>query len=92
MQYQQPYGQPIQQPADPMAYIAALEARVRALEMRLPNTSLVASGFMKRAFAVWGHMFVSSFIIGLVMSVIGGIISLVFAGSLIGALGNSGGF
>jgi hypothetical protein len=74
------------------AYVAQLEARVRQLEMRLPNTSLVAAGFMRRAFAVWGHMFVASFIIGLVMSVVSFVLSLVFGAGMLSLIGGSGGF
>lgn len=86
--YQQPYGAPM----DPNAYIASLEARVRALEMRLPNTALVAPGFMKRAFAVWGYNFVASFILGLIASIIGFVISLVFFGGVAALINQSGGF
>jgi hypothetical protein len=86
-QYQQPYGAPV----DPNAYLAAFDARIRALEMRLPNTSLVAPSFMKRAFAVWGHMFVSSFIIGLIGSVVGFLLSLVVAGGMLSLFNQAGG-
>ncbi len=91
-QYQQPHGQ--QQPyggqADPMAYVTALDARVRALESRLPNTSIVAPSFMKRAFAVWGHQFVANLIIGIIVGVIGTVLSLIFAGGLLTMIGNGG--
>ncbi len=90
-QYQQPYGQqPYGQQADPMAYAAALDARVRALEMRLPNTSLVSPSFMKRAFAVWGHQFVASMIIGIIAGAVGTVLSLLFAGGIASMIGNGG--
>ena len=44
--------------------IAALENKVAALEMRIPNTALLNGNFLKRAFVVWGHYFVANLIIG----------------------------
>ena len=79
----------------PQAYAAptldpysALEQRVRTLEMRLPNTKLLANSFMSRAFAVWGHYFVAQLVISLVVGVIIGIISVIFGAAVIGSIGN----
>lgn len=88
MQYPPQYQQPVP-PADPMSYVAALEARIRALEARLPNTSVVAPSFMKRAFAIWGHAFVANFVISLIAGIIGFVLSLVFAGGIMSMLQNA---
>jgi len=82
-QYQQPYPTAPQPTADPMAYIAGLDQRLRLLENR------IAGGFMKRAFSVWGQWFVAQFIIGLIVGVIMTIIGIVIGGSIIGSLGNA---
>ena len=82
-QYQQPYPTAPPPVADPMAYIAGLDQRLRALEGR------ITGGFMKRAFAVWGQWFVAQFIIGLVVGAIMTIIGIVIGGSILGSLGNA---
>jgi hypothetical protein len=69
-------------------YISYLEQRIAALEARLPNTKLVAPGFMSRAFAVWGHYFVAQFIISTIVAVIMIVISLIFAGSMAAVIEN----
>ena len=48
-----------------------LAARVTALETRFSNTSwLYGPSFLKRAFAMWGHVIVIQFVIGMVISVV----------------------
>jgi hypothetical protein len=59
--------------------IANLVARVQMLEQQvaskqvggLPNTALISRNFLSRAFAVWGHFFVSNLLISLALSCIG---------------------
>ncbi len=80
------YGAVPTQRNDPQ-YIAYLEQRIAALESRLPNTKVVAQGFFARSFAIWGHHFVAQFLIGLALSVIMTLISLIFAGSLAAVFG-----
>ncbi len=79
-------------------YIQSLETRIRDLEMQmsmvksqpfamqLPKTNLLSPNYLTRAFAVWGHMWVASFLISLMISVgsfiIMLIISLVATGGL----------
>lgn len=53
--------------------IKAEEAPVRVL----PSTGLLSRSYFKRAFTVWGHYFVASLIIGLVISIIAVTILLV---------------
>ncbi|KAF0110517.1 MAG: hypothetical protein FD147_1573 [Chloroflexi bacterium] len=65
--------------------IANLVARVQQLEIQLatkqttglPNTGLVSKNFLTRAFAVWGHYFVSSLLIGIALSCVSLIIGLI---------------
>jgi hypothetical protein len=69
--------------------IANLVARVQQLEQLaasrpptdLPNTSLISKNFLTRAFAVWGHYFVSSLLIGIGFSCISLIIGLIIGKS-----------
>jgi hypothetical protein len=94
-QYPQPYP-PQPYPPQAPAYApqappavdvySSLEQRVRSLEMRLPNTKLLANGFLSRAFAVWGHMFVAQLLIGLIVGVIVTIIAIIFGGAVLGSL------
>lgn len=44
--------------------IAALEAKLNALEKKVPETGILSDNFLKRAFFVWGHYFVANLIIG----------------------------
>lgn len=45
----------------------ALAARVAALETRFsPNSWIFGTNFIKRAFAMWAHVFVAGLIIGIV--------------------------
>ncbi len=57
--------------ADLRNQISAQAYRIAELEARLPRTNLVSPNFLTRAFAVWGHYFVSSFILGVIFSCIG---------------------
>ena len=58
-------------PVEVMAQrLAALEARVAALETRQPKTRITDRRFLIRAFTVWGHYFVSNLIIGCIVAVI----------------------
>lgn len=85
MGYQYPTGVARNDPQ----YVAYLEQRIAALEARshsaVPNTKIVAPGFLTRAFAIWGHYFVAQFLIGIVLTIVWMIIGLIFAGSM-GAL------
>lgn len=46
----------------------ALAARVAALETRFsPNSWVFGNNFLKRAFGMWGHVFVAQLIIGIVV-------------------------
>ena len=74
------YGPPAQR-NDPQ-YVAYLEQRIAALEARLPRTKVVAPGFLTRAFAIWGHMFVANLLISIVVSIVMGILSIIIGGSI----------
>lgn len=74
--------------------IANLVARVQQLEIQvstrqsadIPHTGLVSKNFLTRAFAVWGHYFVSSLLIGIAVSCIFTVIGLILGGSMLGWL------
>ena len=51
---------------------------------RLPQTNLLSSGFLARAFSVWGHFFVANLIISIILLVIYLLIMFVFLGSVLG--------
>jgi len=62
-----------------------IAARVAALESRFSTTSwLYGPNFLKRAFALWGHVFVAGAIIGIVVWAIAFGCALVFGFSLAG--------
>lgn len=71
--------------------IANLVARVQQLEalqssivsQEVPKIGLVSKNFITRAFAVWGHYFVASLLIGIAASCIGTIILLVLGVSIV---------
>lgn len=44
--------------------IQELEARVKELEERVPNTQLLDQSFWKRSLAIYGHYFAINMIIG----------------------------
>jgi hypothetical protein len=54
--------EPLQGRNDP-EYIAYLELRIAELERRLPRTDLLSGKFLRRAFAVWGHMIVAQLMV-----------------------------
>lgn len=70
--------------------IANLVARVQQLEMQVASrqvqgistTKMVSPNFLTRAFAVWGHNFVASMLIGLGVSCIFTIISLIIGNAV----------
>ena len=49
----------------------------------LPQTNLFSPSFLKRAFAVWGHFFVSNLIIGIIIGIIYVCLVMVLLGSII---------
>lgn len=57
-------------------------------EVSLPATGLLSHNFFTRAFTVWGHYFVASLIIGLVLSFIYLVIFVEILGSSVGLLTN----
>lgn len=52
----------------------------------LPQTNLLSPNFLKRAFAVWGHFFVSNLIIGVIIGIIYACLVMVLFGSLFGSI------
>ncbi len=76
--------------------IANLVARVQQLEFQLanrpqpqiPQIKMLSPNFLTRAFAVWGHTFVASLLIGIAVSCVLGVIGLILGGSIFAALGN----
>ena len=69
--------------------IANLVARVQQLEYQaanrpaagVPNLKLLSPNFLSRAFAIWGHNFVASLIIGIGVSCVMFIIGLILGTS-----------
>ena len=60
-----PVPPPTMAPAGDMNDLAA---RVAALETRFsPNSWVFGTNFLKRAFGMWGHVFVAQLIIGIVL-------------------------
>ncbi|PKN90473.1 MAG: hypothetical protein CVU42_05645 [Chloroflexi bacterium HGW-Chloroflexi-4] len=72
--------------------IANLVARVQQLEMQaasrqavgMPNIKMLSPNFLTRAFAVWGHNFVASLLIGIAISCVMTVIGLIL-GAAVGA-------
>jgi hypothetical protein len=72
--------------------IANLVARVQQLEMQAatrqaagtPNIKMLSPNFLTRAFAVWGHNFVASLLIGIAISCVMSVIGLIL-GAAVGA-------
>lgn len=60
--------------------LAAIEARVSALEARLPSSRLLNGGFLSRAFAVWGHWVVAHTILALGVTIVVGFFVVLFLG------------
>jgi len=64
-----------------------LASRVAALETRLPaNSWLFGNNFLKRAFAMWGHVFVAGLIIGVVVWIVAFACTLLFGFSVAGLM------
>ncbi len=72
--------EPVKSTDELMLHIGTLEQRLAKLEAErdqlratamttLPQTNLLSPKFLTRAFAVWGHYFVASLLIGIVLSV-----------------------
>lgn len=70
--------------------IANLVARVQQLEMQaasrratgVPDIKLLSPNFFARAFAVWGHNFVASLIIGIAISCVLTVLGLILGTSI----------
>ena len=60
-------------------------AIARAVSRVLPQTDLLSPGFLRRAFAVWGHFFVANLIIGIVVGIAYACLMMVLFGSLFGS-------
>jgi hypothetical protein len=58
----------------------------RYVATSLPQTNLLSRGFLKRAFAVWGHFFVANLLIGITVGIIYLCIGMVLFGSVFGNL------
>lgn len=56
----------------------------------IPQTDLVNPGFLKRAFAVWGHFFVANLIISFIAFLIYACLMMVMFGSLLGSASQFG--
>lgn len=77
--------------------IANLVARVQQLEgqamtrqpANVPNIKLLSPNFLTRAFAVWGHFFVSNLIISIAVSCIFVILGLIMGTSLLNIFQNA---
>lgn len=55
----------------------------RRSSSRLPQTKLLNTSFLSRAFAVWGHFFVANLFVSIVFSVIYFFIVIVLLGNLV---------
>lgn len=70
--------------------IANLVARVQQLEMQsaarqatgIPNIKILSPNFLTRAFAIWGHNFVASLLIGIAISCVMTIIGLILGAAV----------
>jgi|Deesub1362B_J571_1020462.scaffolds.fasta_scaffold12193_1 hypothetical protein len=60
--------------------VAEQAERISALERKLPNTSILSSSFLTRAFAVWGHVFVAGLIIAAVFYCVAFLIAMILGG------------
>jgi hypothetical protein len=56
----------------------------RYVSRSLPQTNILSAGFLKRAFAVWGHFFVANLIIGVIVGVVYACLMMVLFGSMFG--------
>jgi hypothetical protein len=62
------------------------KAIARSVARVLPQTNLLSTGFLKRAFAVWGHFFVANLIIGIIVGIAYMCFVAVMLGSAFGSL------
>jgi hypothetical protein len=62
----------------------------RYVSRYIPQTNLISPGFLKRAFAVWGHFFVANIIIGTIVGISYACLMMVFFGSLLGSVAQQG--
>lgn len=70
--------------------IANLVARVQQLEMQaatrqatgMPNLKMLSPNFLTRAFAIWGHNFVASLLIGIAISCVMTILGLILGAAV----------
>lgn len=70
--------------------IANLVARVQQLEMQAatrqaagtPNLKMLSPNFLTRAFAIWGHNFVASLLIGIAISCLMTILGLILGAAV----------
>jgi hypothetical protein len=65
-------------------------AIAKAVSRYIPQTDLLSPGFLKRAFAVWGHFFVANFIVSLIAFLIYACLMMVMFGSLLGSAAQLG--
>ena len=76
--------------------IANLVARVQQLEgqalvkqnANVPNIKLLSPNFLTRAFAVWGHLFVSNLLISIAVSCLLLIFGLIMGSTLVNIFNN----
>ena len=61
----------------------------RYVSQAFPQTNLINSNFMKRAFAVWGHFFVANLIISTIAVALYICLMLVLGASLFGSIINN---
>lgn len=59
--------------------ITAQAYRIAELEAKLPKTNLLSPNFMTRAFAVWGHYFVSNLILAIIFTCISLVIGIILS-------------
>ena len=62
----------------------------RTVSRYIPKTDLLSPGFLRRAFAVWGHFFVANFIISFIAFLIYACLMMVMFGSLLGSVSQLG--
>lgn len=62
------------------------KAIARFVSASLPQTNLLSPGFLKRAFAVWGHFFVANLLISIVVMAVYLCFVMVLFGSVLGGL------
>lgn len=73
-------------------YVAFLEQRIIALESRLPQTNLISPKFWTRAWAVYGHMLAIGMIFAVISFVISLIITLIGGAAIFSSISQVGGY